>query len=46
MVTLNNVITDYDLELQRFLEGHETTRGPNSKINAKQLEGMNIKRNI
>ena len=30
MITLNNVITDYDIELQRLLENHETTRGPNS----------------
>ena len=35
MVTLNSVITDYDLELQRLLEGHETTRGPNSKTHCK-----------
>ena len=35
MATLNNVITDYDLELQRLLEGHETTRGPSSKTQFK-----------
>ena len=35
MVTLNSVITDYDLELKRLLEGHETTRGPNSKTQCK-----------
>ena len=35
MLTLNNVITDYDLELQRLLEGHETTRGSNSKTQCK-----------
>ena len=35
MVTLNSVITDYDLELQRLLEGHEATRGPNSKTQCK-----------
>ena len=35
MATLNNVITDYDLELQRLLEVHETTRGPISKTQCK-----------
>ena len=35
MVTLNSVITDYDLELQRLLEGHEITRGRNSKTQCK-----------
>ena len=30
MVTLNNIITDYEIERQRLFENHETTRGPNS----------------
>ena len=30
MGTLNNAITDYDIELQRSLENHETTSGTKS----------------
>ena len=35
MGTLNNVKTDYDLEIQRLLENRETTRGPNSNTKYK-----------
>ena len=36
MLYLNNIISDFDFELQRLKEGHATTRGSNSVTNAKR----------
>ena len=43
MERLNNVISDYDHELQRLLHGHETTRGPTSKSKFKTIRRNEIK---
>ena len=37
MECLNNVISDHDLELQRLLNGHATTRGPNATTRDEQI---------
>ena len=42
---LNNVISDYDNELQRLLQGHETTRDLRNK-SSKQPKEMKLKTSI
>ena len=43
---LNNIISDFDLELQRLKEGHATTRGSNSVTNAKrEIAEMSVNNN-
>ena len=36
MACLNNVISDYNIEFQRLIQGDETTRGANSNTKAKR----------
>ena len=38
MASLNDVISDNDIEMQRLMEGLDTTRGTNSYTKTKRLE--------
>ena len=44
MEYFNNVNSDNDLKLQRLMNGHATTRGPNATTRVKQTRGMQCKK--
>ena len=46
MESLNNIISDYDLELERLSKGEDTTRAANSITKAKTERRKELRENL